>query len=129
MKLRTQLLRYVIVGLISNLLAFLAYLLLSHTLMGHKAAMSLVYWLAVMQSFYFNRSWSFQHAGRWSSTFWKYVSAYLIGYLVNMLALLVAVDWLGFAHQWVQGGMIFATAALLFVLQRYWVFAAVPRAG
>ena len=46
-----------------------------------------------------------------------------MGYVFNLAVLLVAVDLAGFPHQIVQGVMIFVVAMMIFLLQRYWVFA------
>jgi putative flippase GtrA len=60
---RSQFLRYALVGLGSNLLLYLAYLMLTALGVEHKTAMSFVYALGVTQTFFFNRAWSFQHKG------------------------------------------------------------------
>ncbi|MCP5418085.1 MAG: GtrA family protein [Chromatiaceae bacterium] len=122
MGLPVQVIRYAIVGLISNLLLYLIYLLLTWTGLGHKLSMSLLYGVGILQTFVFNKRWTFNHTGNMSSTFVKYISAYLLGYLINILALLLLVDNWGLPHQLVQGVMIFIIAAMLFILQRYWIF-------
>lgn len=48
--------------------------------------------------------------------------SYGLGYLVNLTALYLCVDRLGWPHEAVQGAMVFVVAALLFVLQKFWVF-------
>jgi putative flippase GtrA len=122
MKWQIQFSRYVVVGLASNAVIYALYLVLTYGGVGHKTAMTLLYALGVLQTFYFNRRWSFRHDGHVSRALFRYVVAYLFGYLVNLLALLWLVDHLGCPHQWVQGGMIFALAVMLFLLQRHWVF-------
>ena len=117
-----QLFRYVLVGLGSNVILYLGYLLLTSFGFGYKTAMTLLYGLGILQTFLFNRSWTFGHQGYIHSAFVRYTSIYLLGYLVNLTGLYVFVDLLGFPHQLVQGLMIVIVAALLFVLQRLWVF-------
>ena len=121
-KTRGQFLRYGVVGLGSNLLLYLAYLILTYLGMGHKTAMSLLYIVGVMQTFIFNRTWSFGHQGRLHGPFARYVTSYAFGYLLNLTVLWLAVDHLGWAHQIVQGVMIPSLAIMLFLLQKYWVF-------
>lgn len=123
---RIQFSRYLVVGVASNLIAYLAYLLLTSMSIEHKAAMTAVYWTAVAQSFYFNRKWTFEYRSRQSGAFVRYLIAYFFGYVLNILALWLLVDLLEFPHQLVQGVLIGLVAAFLFLLQRYWVFAA-PR--
>ena len=121
-KTRTQFLRYAIVGLGSNLLLYLCYLLLTTWGMEYKSAMTLVYALGVTQTFLFNRSWSFRHQGALHGAFVRYVASYAFGYVLNFTILWFAVERLGQPHQIVQGVMILTLAVLLFLLQKYWVF-------
>lgn len=122
MKWHIQFSRYAVVGLASNAVGYLLYLLLTNAGMGHKSAMSLLYAVGVAQTFYFNQSWSFGHNGVVSSAFLRYLTAYAFGYVFNLSALLLMVDSWGWPHRWVQGVMIFVLAGMLFLLQRYWVF-------
>ena len=92
--------------------------------MGHKTAMTLLYGVGVLQTFVFNKRWSFRHQGPATLALRRYIVSYGLGYVINILVLWVFVDKLEFQHQWVQGIMIFVLAAMLFVLQRYWVFPA-----
>ena len=117
-----QFLRYGVVGLGSNLLLYLAYLMLTYLGMGHKTAMSLLYAVGVMQTFIFNRKWSFGHQGGLHGAFARYVTSYAFGYLLNLTVLWLAVDHLGLPHQIVQGVMILTLAVMLFLLQKHWVF-------
>lgn len=121
-KTRGQFLRYAIVGLGSNLVLYLAYLILTTWGMGHKTSMTLVYALGVTQTFMFNRTWSFQYAGGFHSAFARYGAIYAFGYLLNLSVLWIAVDWFSLPHQVVQAVMILTLALLLFLLQKYWVF-------
>ncbi|MBL8452970.1 MAG: GtrA family protein [Zoogloea sp.] len=117
-----QLLRYAVVGIASNALLYLAYLALTSAGVEPKLAMSLLYALGVIQTFYFNKTWSFRHGGTHGPAFIRYCISYGLGYLFNLVALYVLVDRLGHPHQRVQGALILCTAALLFLLQKLWVF-------
>jgi len=117
-----HLFRYGVVGLASNGVLYLAYLGLTSAGLGAKLAMSLLYALGVAQTFLFNKQWSFGHEGDHGPAFFRYCASYAMGYLVNLIALLVLVDRLVLPHQIVQGLMILAIAALLFILQKFWVF-------
>lgn len=123
MKWHVQLSRYATVGLASNAIGYLLYLLLTHLGMGPKTAMTLLYVLGVIKSFYFNRRWSFRYEGRGSVAFVRYVAAYGLGYVLNLALLWSAVEGLGLPHQGVQLVAIFVVAGVLFLLHRYWVFA------
>lgn len=117
-----QLTRYGIVGVASNAVGYLLYLAITAAGMEHKLAMTLLYGLGVAQTFIFNKRWSFRHAGAHGTAFVRYCIAYASGYFGNLAALFILVDRLGYPHQIVQGVMILALAAMLFLLQKFWVF-------
>lgn len=117
-----QLVRYAIVGLSSNAVLYAIYLLQTQVGLGHKLAASIVYGLGVLATFVFNRRWTFNDEGLVGPSFRRYVSAYAIGYVVNLGGLMVLVDWRGYPHQLVEGVMILTVAVLLFALQKWWVF-------
>jgi len=119
---RSQFFRYAVVGLVSNLTLYLGYLLITGLGMGHKTAMSLLYATGTSLTFVFNRNWTFDHDGHLTKAFAGYVTIYALGYLFNLAVLYLLVDRLGFNHQWVQGGLIFMVATLLFTLQKFLVF-------
>jgi putative flippase GtrA len=127
MRWRLQFTRYVVVGLASNGVLYVLYLSLTHLGIGHKTAMTSLYVLGVLQTFHFNRGWSFGHEGQRSLAFVRYLAAYVFGYALNLFALLLLVDYLGWSHEWVQGAMIVFVAVILFLLQRFWVFRPLPR--
>ena len=114
--------KYATVGVISNAALFLLYLLLVRTGMGPKTAATLAYAIGVLQTFVFNRRWSFRDRGAVGPALVRYIAIYAFGYLFNMAVLVVFVDHAGFPHEWVQGCTILALAVMLFVLQKLWVF-------
>ena len=119
-----QAMRFGIVGLASNVVLYLLYLLFTTAGMGHKTAMTLLFAIGTLQTFVFNKRWTFGHQGLLHATFVKYLSIYSLAYLLNLTALMVFADHLGFPHQIVQGVMVVTLALMLFLLQRYWVFRA-----
>lgn len=110
------------VGLASNLVLFLLYLSLTGLGIGHKSAMTLLFVVGTLQTFVFNKRWTFTHQGYLQASFLKYLAVYGFAYLLNLTSLLVFADHLGLPHQIVQGVMILSLAILLFLLQKYWVF-------
>jgi putative flippase GtrA len=119
---RTQFIRYVVVGLASNAVIYVAYIVLTQLGMGPKLAMSLLYCVGVFQTFVFNKKWSFRFAGASTPALVRYLMVYAVGYAVNLLALMLLVDQAELPHQIVQGMMIIVVAIMLFFAQRYWVF-------
>lgn len=119
-----QLMRYVIVGLASNVACYLVYLALVFLALNPKLAMSITYGVGVLQTFVLNKRWTFQQGAPRDSAFYRYCSAYGAGYLLNLAVLYVLVDRYGFAHQLVQAAMIVVLAIMLFLAQKFWVFRA-----
>lgn len=117
-----QLFRYGLVGLFSNLTAYLVYLFITDWGVEPKTAMTLVYVLGVIIGFAGNRKWTFQHSGDNAQTIVRYVAAHFSGYLLNWLILFYFVDRLGYAHQWVQAVAIIGVAGFLFLVFKYLVF-------
>lgn len=119
-----QAVRFAVVGLVSNGIGFGLYLLLTWAGVGHKVAMSILFGVGTAQTFFFNKRWSFEYADHDRSVILRYFASYCIGYLINLVALLLLVDHFGFSHMIVQGAMILTVAVLMFLLQKFWVFTA-----
>lgn len=118
----SQLCRYGVVGAVSNLLAYFAYLLLTWLGMPPKSAMSIVYLMAATLAFSGHRILTFSHKGKVGAAVGRYVLAHCFGYLLNLLLLAVFVDYLGFRHELVQAIAILVVAGFLFLTFRYAVF-------
>jgi putative flippase GtrA len=124
---RRQAIRFIVIGLGLNGALYGAYILLTHTLMGSRNAMTITYCCGALTGFLLNRSITFDFHGRNCRALLHYAAACIIGYAINFAVLWVFVDRLGMAHEIVQGGSIALVASLTFFLQRYWVFAAETR--
>lgn len=118
----TQFVRYAVVGMVSNAIGYLLYIGLTNLGLGPKLAMSLLYGVGVLLTFLFNKRWTFENRGAHGLVFMRYCMTYGLGYVINLLVLLVFVDQLGCRHEIVQGIMILTLAVMLFLLQKYWVF-------
>lgn len=116
--------RFAVVGLASNGIGYCLYLLLTWAGLGHKVAMSILFVVGTLQTFVFNKRWSFEYGGQDRRVMLRYCTSYFLGYVINLAALLVLVDHFGFNHMVVQGIMILTVAVLMFLLQKFWVFAA-----
>ena len=120
---RGQLMRYIVVGVTSNLLLYLAYIGLTTFGLGHKTAMTLLYVTGGLLTFFANRAWSFNHRGSGRSALARYFVAYVLGYLFNLALLWLFVDRLHQPHQLVQAAAIVLVAVSLFLMNKFWVFA------
>jgi len=115
--------RYGIVGVGSNVLLYFLYLGLTSFGIDYKIAMTCMFLLGVLGTFFFNSRWTFSVRDcRVRSAFLKYVLAYGGAYACNLLAMFYFVDELALPHQIVQAAMIVVLAGFLFLLQKHWVF-------
>lgn len=117
-----QLLRYGVVGVLSNFILYCAYLLITFLGLEHKIAMTLMYLIGTTISFVVNRKWTFAHNGNMLNSAFRYVVAHLFGYILNFLILFIFVDHLGYAHQLIQFIATFVVAGYLFVAFKFLVF-------
>jgi putative flippase GtrA len=128
-----QLTRFAIVGVATNVLAYLAYLALTAGGLAPKAAMSAVYVAAAGAGFFANRHWSFAHDGARASRMLpaglRYLAAHAAGYLLNLVLLHAGTVTLGWPHQAVQAAAIVVVAGFLFLVFRRFVFAPAPDAA
>ena len=115
-------LRFGVVGFSSNLVLYAFYLVATQMGVGHKTAMTALFTVGVVQTFYFNRRWTFVSDSSSWVAFRKYLLIYSAAWLVNLFALILFVDELGFAHELVQGAAVMGIAISLFMLQKFWVF-------
>lgn len=117
-----QLLRYGLVGVVTNLALYCLYLLIAYLGIEPKKAMTISYVSGVFIGFVGHRKWTFMHKGALLGSGARYFIAHFFGYLINFLVLLIFVDKLGYSHQWVQAAAIIVVAGFLFVTFRYFVF-------
>ena len=129
MLLHKQFVRYAVVGLVSNIGIYGLYIAATWLGSGPKATMTFLYGFGVVQTYLFNKRWAFQFKGEPRLAFARYAIAYILGYFVNLLSLILFVDLLKLPHQLIQGVMIVLVAILLFLAQKYWVFRQTPGSG
>ena len=122
METHRQLLRYAVIGLASNALGYVGYLLLSSFGMGHKTALTALYGVGVLQTFVFNRRWTFRYAGAIPGSIARYIAIYAFGYVFAMVAMYLLVDLFGLPHKAVVLALIFVVACGIFLLQKFWAF-------
>lgn len=116
-----QLVRFGVVGVAVNLVLYAVYLALASAHMGPKAAMSVIYVAGVGLGYGLHRRWSFRRRDARRRDVLPYLAVNFAGYGLNLGALALFVDGLGLPHQAVQAMVVLVVAALVFVLQKYWV--------
>lgn len=122
----TQILRFGIVGLVSNAVLYGLYVLATGMGIQHTVAMTAVFALGVLQTFVLNKRWSFAYHGPRGRAMLRYLIAYAAAYTINLTAMLLLVDVEGFSHRVVQAVMVVVVALFLFLVQRLWVFRSPP---
>jgi len=118
-----QLFSYSLIGGLTNLAGYCLYLVLTYYGGTPKSTMTALYFTGAVIGFFANRRFTFRHDGHIGVTGGRFLMTQLLGYLLNLLLLVLFVDWLGFAHQIVQALAIIVVAVFLFVMFRVFVFA------
>lgn len=117
-----QLTRYAFVGILSNLTGYLVYLLVTYLGASPKITMTLLYGVGAAIGYIGNRNFTFVHKGSLLGSGARYFIAHFLGYFINLVILIIFVDKLGYAHQWVQAVAIFVVAGFLFIAFKFFVF-------
>ena len=101
----------------------LRYLLLTFLGLTPKLTMTLLYFIVAFAGLWRNRNLIFRHQGSVLGSGVRYLVAHGLGYLINLLILVVFVNQLGFTHQCVQAIAILVVAGYLFVAFKFFVLA------
>ena len=118
----SQVVRYVVVGVLNNLLGYLIYLLVTWLWLDPKVAVMLMYPIGAVAAYLGHARYSFAYSGRTSHGAIRYAMAHLVGYGANIGILFVFSDRLLYPHQVVQAVAIVVVAGILYLLFRYFVF-------
>lgn len=118
-----QFFNYALIGVLTNVLGYAIYLILTYLWGAPKLTMTALYFVGASMGFLANRRFTFRHEGGIGVTGVRYLLAQVVGYLLNLVLLLLFVDWFDFPHQIVQAIAIVIVAIFLFVVLRLFVFA------
>jgi putative flippase GtrA len=114
--------RYSVIGVLNNLVGYMIYLLITWRWLDPKVAVTLLYPIGALIGYYGNSKFAFSYSGSHQTGLMRYVTAHVMGYMLNILILFVFVDLLAYGHFLIQAIAICAVAGVLFVLFRYYVF-------
>ena len=105
-------------------MAFALYLVVTYLGIQPNLTVMLLYPIFVLFGFFGHKKVSFQYKGGQTNVplLVKYVFAYAVGYVLNLVLLEIGHYQLGYAHELVQGCCVFILAAFLFVMQKFFVF-------
>jgi putative flippase GtrA len=122
-----QIFNYILVGLVTNIVGYSLYITLTYLWGSPKLTITLLYMPSALFSFFANRQLTFQDHGKIGSTCIRFFFSQFCGYLLNLLFLLVFVDYLEFNHKIVQAFSIVFVAIFLFIMSRTYVFSSRSR--
>ena len=117
-----QLTRYAFVGIVSNLVGYLVYFLVTYLGATPKITMTLLYGVGAAIGYFGNRNFTFSHTGSLFGSSVRYFIAHFFGYVINLAILIIFVDHFIYPHQWVQAVAIFVVAVFLFIAFKFFVF-------
>ncbi|PLX47116.1 MAG: hypothetical protein C0613_14925 [Desulfobulbaceae bacterium] len=117
-----ELCRYAFVGLISNATGYLFFLLFTSLGVNPKISITILYGSIATVSFFGNRNITFSFNGGSLGAGFRYFLCYLIGYLINLVILIIFLDEFGYAPHVVQAIAVFVVAIFLFVSLKFFVF-------
>ncbi len=117
-----QIFRYALIGVLNNLAVYIVYLMITSLGSTPKLTMSLLYTIGAVFGFLGNKHFTFYHKGNMFSALSRFFISHCIGYLLNLVILILFVDNLGFSHQLVQGVAVFVVSAFLFLTFKVFVF-------
>lgn len=121
-----QILKYGVIGLLSNACGYALYLGLVALGSTPKLTMTVIYVTGALIGFFGNRRLTFSHDGHIMGAGIRFLVAQAGGYAINFLLLIVFVDFLGFPHQGVQALAILLVAVYLFTTLKFFVFKVNP---
>lgn len=116
--------KFVVVGIVNNLIGYGAFVALSLLGVAAIPAMTLSYGIGMIVSFVGNRKWTFGHRGSLGPSLVKFAVANSVGYGVNFGLLWLFVGQLGLSQIPVQFFATGCVALCTFLMMRLWVFRA-----
>jgi putative flippase GtrA len=115
-------LRFLLVGLKSNVVYYILYVAFTAAGMGIKLSATLVFLFGIVYSFLFNRTFVFFDAGRPGQTFLRYALVYVAAWAVNMLCLELFVAHWHYSHHIVQAVLVAVIGSGIFFALKLFVF-------
>jgi putative flippase GtrA len=117
-----RVLRFGAVGLASNAVGYLIYLLITFLGAGPKTTMTVLYAIGATIGYFGNRRFTFGFRGDHLKAVLRYGIAHLAGFALNYALLFTLVDIYGYPHQLVQAAAIFIVAGFLLLAFTFFVF-------
>jgi len=117
-----QLVRYVIVGVITNASGYLLYLVVTYWGVSPTLSMTVIYGTVTLMGFFGNRKLTFHDTGTIWSSGSRYLLVYGIGFVFQYAMLVIFYEGRGYPHQLVQITSACVVTGFLFFALKYFVF-------
>lgn len=115
--------RFALVGLATNGLGFMVYVLLTNHLMTPLVTLSILYPLSIIVSYKSHRRLSFKKPSSGNTRrFSSFAKGQIACYFLNLAVLYIFVELFGFSHLVVQAATVIMIGTLLFLINRIYVF-------
>ena len=116
-----QLTRFILVGVASNGIAYLAYILMA-LVIRPVVAMSILYAVAFVLSFWGNRTFTFNHKSGLLQTVFRFTLMHALLFSLQYGMHSYGVSYLGYPHQAVQAVSTILIGILSYIISRKLVF-------
>ncbi len=121
-RLAWELIRYGIVGLASNGLAYSVYILITFHGVAPEVTSAGIYLVGASSSYLGNYKWTFASRNPHSSTLPKFVAVHILGLSIQLLLVSYLYRKIGLSHQLAQLVTIGCVATILFLSFKYYVY-------
>jgi putative flippase GtrA len=121
-----QWLRFATVGAANTLLSWVVYAVLEHIGVHYLLASSVAFAAGALNSYVFNRRWTFRSRGRLAPEALRFAVVQLVGLGLDVTLLYALVEHIGLHHLIAQALVFPIASAATFGLSRYWAFRAAP---
>jgi putative flippase GtrA len=121
-QLERELVRYGIIGLASNGLAYCAYLLITWLRVSPEAAAAGLYLIGAASSYLGNYKWTFFSQSSHASALPRFLTVHALGFSVQLLLISYLYRKAGLSHQLAQIIAVCCVAVILFVSFKYYVY-------
>ena len=122
-RLRIELTKFTIVGLINSALTFIIFfILLKIVKINYLVSLSITWFVGILFSYIFNYVWVFKPEQKlqFKTRFAKYLTAYLTSFLINFLLITAIVESSNIDPFYVQTGLLPAIVAFNFLTSKFW---------
>ena len=120
---KIQFVKYVFVGGLNFVFGLVVFYLLLHVLkINYLIAFSITWILGVLLTYVINFVWVFKPNEKidFKARLLKYISVYILSYLINLLLLKVLTEYSGYDPYYIQFGLIPIVMVINFLGMKFW---------